>query len=511
MNSSYQQSLGEPNTPSDAVTGPFEDPVPKSQSDLELDSPQKTKEAMADEDTGIPQWLWYIENQYTPPEGKHILLLYPCAGQKPMKTSNTYKALSRTLQQLPPAQRNHVHVLTVSEPMALVPDEYHEREFTYDCPGLFKWYCSEHDTDWNETIQQQCLHKLGKTIAGFLERATNNNWYEEVIACVRHRSLNGNQSISQTHRQMLETAESITGISLDWYPTDKLLDSIPEEDSYPYRMQGVAYDPVQQELLTTLQERLADDETPLQTDPPRPDPKDRHTAPTRGALQYNHPKNALAAPLAHRNQEDTDALITEYAVNDAAAVKRAAETLGLLNSQPNKENEPAYTLAPLGETAVLTAEQEFNSLTAALESIGDLKRSQTRFIEAAPEWETVCQRMPFHNNAMRDLIEYLRIYDGVSLLELAENLLEDYPGLADELLFSTDVPIEELKNTRVNNSENATDLNRHLEGTSVYCTTTAFQLKTLLWHCNVLTEPGTDSTGLEPIEDHWELEPDLTA
>lgn len=247
----YQEHLGAfAQTPKQATPTSFSDPpIPTAQDNIELTTPAGTLDVLRDPESDIRAWLSYVKHQYTPPGGTDVLLLYPCAASKPMCDSNSYQALSQTLSRYSRAEQERIHVVTVSEPMGLIPFELQDGEtWLYDCPGLFQWWCQENDTEWNEPAQQQCLQILSEHISGFLERAVSNDWYDEHLTCVRHMTATGNTSIDQTHRQMLESAEAISGTSLNWLPTEETLTAFSETEEHAWQMQGVAYEPVQTEL-----------------------------------------------------------------------------------------------------------------------------------------------------------------------------------------------------------------------------------------------------------------------
>lgn len=257
----YQEHLGafgQTDSPNHTAEQTFSSPpIPANQDSIELHTPLETLEVLRDKTSDIRTWLSYIKHHYTPPDQTDVLLLYPCASQKPMAESNSYQALSRTLSAFSHDDQRRIHVVTVSEPMGLIPFELQDGEtWLYDTPGLFRWWCQENGTEWNEQAQQQCLRILGEHIAGFLDRAAENDWYDAHLTCVRHMTVNGNTSIDQTHRQMLETAEAITGVELTWLPTEETLTALTGTDEHAWQMQGVAYEPVQTELAAYLTDAL---------------------------------------------------------------------------------------------------------------------------------------------------------------------------------------------------------------------------------------------------------------
>ncbi len=70
---------------------------------------------------------WVAEN-YIPPEGADCALFLPCSAQKPYSASRTHRAVAREIERLPQKRARQVHILTLSEPLGIVP---HEMENLY--------------------------------------------------------------------------------------------------------------------------------------------------------------------------------------------------------------------------------------------------------------------------------------------------------------------------------------------------------------------------------------------
>jgi hypothetical protein len=142
----------------------------------------------------------------------------------------------------------------------LIPLEFQSSEnptWLYETPGLFRWHVKEAGREWDSHAQQQALQILGEGIAGFINRALTNGWYDSYIACVRHRTCNGNKCNDHTHRRMLEIVESITGIEFEWIPNEDTITQLTEErSSMAWNMSGVAHSVVQSELSEALNEAL---------------------------------------------------------------------------------------------------------------------------------------------------------------------------------------------------------------------------------------------------------------
>lgn len=258
----YQERLGE-FSPDQPVSPPVQfdtPPIPTEQDKLELLNPIETLDVLRDPGSEVRQWLSFIRDQYTPPEHVDVLLLYPCAAEKPMPDSKTYRALASTLTQFSPEEQRRIHVVTVSEPMGLIPFEYQDAsdpKWLYDNPGLFEWWVKNNDERWDTQAQQQCLRILSEHIAGFVERAVSNDWYSAEIACVRHMTAQLNESSDQTHRQMLERCESMTGHEFSWLPTEDVVDAlVTGTGQMAWQMMGVSHDAIQTELASALETAL---------------------------------------------------------------------------------------------------------------------------------------------------------------------------------------------------------------------------------------------------------------
>jgi len=103
---------------------------------------------------------------------KKVLLLFPCAASKPWSEetthSSTYKMLYSILKEV--GLRNKVKIATISEPLAVVPEElYHEMPI-YDCPGLFHNYVHTWQLPWDRNSYIHCIHTLGNLIGKFLRK-----------------------------------------------------------------------------------------------------------------------------------------------------------------------------------------------------------------------------------------------------------------------------------------------------------------------------------------------------
>lgn len=218
------------------------------------------------------------------------------------------------------------------------------------------------------------------------------------------------------------------------------------------------------------------------------------TAPNR--IRLNHPKNYLAVPLAAAADGETRALIREYAVNAVRDAERGAEELGLITSDGNR--------TALGDAIVVTGTREHGSPTAALAAFETLHRSQTRFIDAFPEWRAVAERVAFQYAPTTHLVEFLREQGDLQLAELTWHLWKRDPALAETVFLNPSVTAS----TQI--SPASRPASRVLADAAVYRAESAFQYKAFLYHCGIVTERGRDTARLDPTTDTWALTPELT-
>ena len=210
-------------------------------------------------DRGVTRWLSYIGNHYVPPT-KDVLLIYPCSAEKPYHKSRSYKQLYATLSRLG-EDRKRVHVVTVSEPFGLVPEEFYGKKTRwhdwrndwYDCPGLFQWWCRKHGTHYSQEEAEESIQILAGYVALFLKKVESKRRYKRIIAFVRTRSSGLKKTRDQTHRRILEQAASMSGVKVQMMPRPKLVSRIVKESGpYGWDMYGVAHPKAQDYLYKQL-------------------------------------------------------------------------------------------------------------------------------------------------------------------------------------------------------------------------------------------------------------------
>jgi archaeosine synthase len=211
----------------------------------------------------IISWLKFISNHYLP-EAHDVLLIYPCSADKPYNKSRSYIQLYATLSRLG-EDRKRVHVVTVSEPFGLVPEEFYGKKTRwhdwrngwYDCPGLFEWWCKKHGTDYSEEEAEESIHLLAGYIALFLRKVESKRRYKKVIAFVRTLSSDLRKTRDQTHRRMLEEAVEMSGVKVQIAPGRNLVSRIVRESGpFAWDMYGVAHPDAQGYLYRQLRHIL---------------------------------------------------------------------------------------------------------------------------------------------------------------------------------------------------------------------------------------------------------------
>lgn len=116
-------------------------------------------------------------------EGKRILLFTPCAAVKPYKNSETYRIILPTLEKT--GLRPKIHVVAISEPLALEPEEYWNSYpvANYDCAGLFRDFVQSKELAWSHRDFAKCMQELSEIVARYL--IATKKCYDRRFAFVR--------------------------------------------------------------------------------------------------------------------------------------------------------------------------------------------------------------------------------------------------------------------------------------------------------------------------------------
>ena len=187
-----------------------------------------------------------------PPKKKVFLLLYPCSTVKPYSESRSYKALFKTLSQVMNERGKKIHLVTVSEPFGLVPEELYEKfQVWYDCPGLFEWWVKKHKLPYSDKYLEKCIEILATCISKFLIRT--EDYYRGRLAFIRTFSSSLKRKKDHTHVRILERAVELSGIDIEILPDKNwVTDIVSSRGRFAWDMYGVAHPKAQNFLLDFL-------------------------------------------------------------------------------------------------------------------------------------------------------------------------------------------------------------------------------------------------------------------
>jgi len=228
-------------------------------------NPQEVYTALTS-NTEVRRWLEFLSNHYIPPKAK-VLLIYPCSAEKPYHKSRSYKRLFNTLSRLG-EKRKKVHVVTISEPFCLIPEEFYGKKNTwhdwenswYDCPGLFEWWCRRHGQPYSKDYLEKCIQILASYVAKFFMKAKARKCYSRIIAFVRTFSSGLEVKDDHTHRRIIELAAKIAKVDVDLIPPRHVVAKIVlEKGKFAWDTQGVAHPMAQSYLFKYLKNVLRDE------------------------------------------------------------------------------------------------------------------------------------------------------------------------------------------------------------------------------------------------------------
>lgn len=212
---------------------------------------------------------------------------------------------------------------------------------------------------------------------------------------------------------------------------------------------------------------------------------DVRTPPT---FRYNHPKNYFGVPIAIAAPGDAGGLIAAYIVRGAGAARQGAEQLQLITADE--------TLTHSGQRVVDHAETAYRDLRTALEQFAEWQGTTTRFIELDDGvWAEIAPEIVVQHPVVADLVRLLDTAETpLTLPELTHTYLQAAPETARQVFVreSFDYP------------DTAAESADALYEAEVYRSAVTCQLKTIMYHAGLVTEPGADSSHLIPEIDVWE-------
>lgn len=160
----------------------------------------------------IKNWLDTIADFKIPTDAKYVVFV-PCAKTKPWKDAKRgiYKSYNKIINE----KKHSVYFVTISEPLAIVPQDLWADFPQYDNPGLFRdvvqrsgglftkdWkehFGNRYKMPWDETSYDQCIDLFASVIRQFIE---NNQMEGRTFLSF----VNESKSLS-THADMLNRSK----------------------------------------------------------------------------------------------------------------------------------------------------------------------------------------------------------------------------------------------------------------------------------------------------------------
>ena len=181
---------------------------PRTEKDLCLYTPVQTLDAIKN-NKKILNWYNYLTHDYIPKQTK-LLLLFPCAANKPWSEGKTksknYQILYKILNKY--NFRNQISLHTISEPLGLIGEADYEKMPIYDNPGLFKWFVRKYNLDWSTKAYEECINILGILIGKFLNKTHQK--FGNILAFVKPNS---------NHEKMIKIAKDYSSLEILIGPT----------------------------------------------------------------------------------------------------------------------------------------------------------------------------------------------------------------------------------------------------------------------------------------------------
>ncbi|SEO97753.1 hypothetical protein SAMN05216388_102542 [Halorientalis persicus] len=231
------------------------------------------------------------------------------------------------------------------------------------------------------------------------------------------------------------------------------------------------------------------------------EPEHDPTTPHIAQLNLSHPKNYLGVPLAVYADGATTRHITDSLVQTVGHARLGAEELGLITRE--------FEVGSVGQQVVAVATDEFETSTAALSALEDLKRSHARLAKKAPFWARLGQRVYQHYLPADSILTALAdcgavgISNAVTLPDLVTHLTEQNISLTSSICLQNGWELaQQDQKPPVIHSPNG----REHPLTSGNGYSGQFQhLKSHLYHVGFVTDPGVDTATLDPTADRWAL------
>lgn len=244
---------------------------------------------------------------------------------------------------------------------------------------------------------------------------------------------------------------------------------------------------------------------------PTNEPATLDTPITITSYPLNHPKSYIGYVVALAATGDHTVATTrleETVINAVEDARRGAWHLDLITRpSPDATTDREYLLTDRGQLVAEKAIDAYGSYENALDAFASLKGSTTRFAETHDVWETVGPYIAQADPAIAyfvPLMQHLHEKTGRDTFPLVE-LTRDYligvdAAFTVEFFFNDRQTVHDRVAAATANNE--TDVFTDVDA---YRATVTYQLKTMLYHLGVLTEPGKDTSRLDPETDQWGL------
>lgn len=220
------------------------------------------------------------------------------------------------------------------------------------------------------------------------------------------------------------------------------------------------------------------------------DQQSSHSNNDISGFSFNHPKNYFGVPIAIAEQNDTDRNIASDLVSMPKRAKRGAADLGLISDDGEE-------LTPVGAEFVANISLH-STYRDELHRLSQLKGSTARFIEQMPRfWYKTVKTALKRWAVAGSVVTTLESLGSVCLAEYVQALLDNNHSLANIFLSNRTVQ----DRTKMQST--------YLHDPQAYRGKAVYQLKNILYHCGILTERGSDTSSLAPLQDTWELESQL--
>lgn len=243
---------------------------------------------------------------------------------------------------------------------------------------------------------------------------------------------------------------------------------------------------------------------------PTSEPAEFDSPVTVTSYQLTNPKNYIGYTTALAvagNSQEANQVTKDRLINAVDEARRGAYHLDLITPSPETPPGQGFELTNRGQLVVQKAERAYGSLEETLQALSALKRSPKRFTETNPVWASIGPYIAQADPAIAYLVSLLQEIhsengpEEVPLHELVRNHL-----YTRDSAFTVEFFFNDKQTTRDKIAATVTtDEYDVFSQTDHYRATVTYQLKSMLYHFGVLTEPGEDTSTHNPTTDMWGL------